>query len=102
MLRYTDTSGNPGCINEVLYDYSGIDGTDGWRLIQSIQGHIAWEGVLDGLVRREGVSAIFMDPDLPVIDGKQTAYFYYDETSPIPSLAQIRVISDELVPVGGV
>ena len=42
-----------------------------------------------------------MDPDLPVVDGKQTAYFYYDETSPIPSLAQIRVISDELVPVGG-
>lgn len=93
MVRYTDTSGNPGGIAEETFDAGGID-TDGWTLIQSIQGHIEWNGVLDGLERREGVSAIFMTI------GLTEAFFYYDETSDIPNLGETRIISETLEAYG--
>lgn len=89
MVRYTDTSGNPGGIASDTFDAGGID-TDGWTLLQSIQGHIQWEGVLDGLERREGSSTIFMQA------GLVEAFFYYDETSNIPTLGETRIISETL------
>lgn len=95
MVRYTDTSDNPGYIAEVTFDAGGID-TDGWTLLQSIQGHIEWIGEFDGLERRSGVSTIFMTL------GRSEAFFYYDETSNIETLGETRVISETLVPYGSI
>jgi hypothetical protein len=95
MVRYTDTSDNPGQIAEVTFDAGGID-TDGWTLLQSIQGHNEWIGVLDGLERRDGVTTIFMSA------GLSEAFFYYDEDTNIPTLGETRIISETLVPYGSI
>jgi sulfur carrier protein ThiS len=93
MVRFTDTSGNPGGIASDTYELDG--GVDGWELIQSIQGHILWEGELVNLERRDGVSSIFMTA------GESEGFFYYDETSNIPQLGETRIISETLEAVGG-
>ena len=93
LVRYTDTSGNPGGIAETTFDAGGID-TDGWVLLQSIQGHFEWEGELVNLFRREGSSTIFMT------EGESEAFFYYDDFTTIPSLGETRIISETLEPYG--
>ena len=97
MIRATDTSGNVGRLADFLLNPGGIDPNDGWDLIQVIQGHPNWEGTLDNLFRRENSQTLFLEPSTPVVDGVQEAFFYYDETSFIPTLAETRIVSEDLL-----
>lgn len=98
MIRATDTSGNVGQMSDYLLNPGGIDPNDGWQLIQVIQGHPDWVGTLDNLFRRENSATLFLDPNTPVENGIQEAFFYYDETSTIPTLAETRIVSEDLLP----
>lgn len=97
MIRATDTSGNVGQLADYLLNPGGIDPNDGWDLIQVIQGHPNWEGTLENLFRRENSQTLFIDPDTPIESGVQEAFFYYDETSTIPILAETRIVSEDLL-----
>jgi hypothetical protein len=98
MIRGVDTTGNVGQMSTLVVDAGGIDPNEGWSLIQSIEGHDDFVGTLDNLYRKDGSITIFLDEDTPVIDGVQTAYFTYDETTEIEVLAETRVVSETLQP----
>ena len=96
MIRAYDTTGNIGRMSEIEVDAGGVDPTEGWKLIQSIEGHNEWNGTLENLYRIDGAITIFLDEDTPMIDGYQTAYFTYDETADIELLSETRIISETL------
>ena len=100
-VKYTDTSGNPGCAMAEFWDPFG-DGGDGWTFVQVIEGHYDWDGVLENLERAEGTSTLLLDPSTPFENGVQTAYFYYNEDTPIEQLREVRVVNDALVALGDV
>jgi predicted phage tail protein len=97
MIRATDTSGNVGQMAQFLLNPGGIDPNEGWELLQVIQGHPLWLGTLENLFRRENSQTIFLDPNTPVENGVQEAFFYYEETSFIPTLGETRIVSEDLV-----
>lgn len=96
MIRAYDTTGNIGQMSSIVVDAGGVDPNEGWKLIQSIEGHDDFIGTLENLYRKEGSITIFLEEDTPVIDGYQTAYFTYDETADIPILAETRIVSETL------
>lgn len=96
MIRGIDTTGNIGQMSSLIMDPLEIDPNAGWELIQSIEGHDDFDGVLDGLYRIDGSITIMLDPAVPMVNGKQTAYFYYNEDTTIPLLAETRIVSETL------
>jgi hypothetical protein len=98
LVRATDTSDNPGQVGAAgLEAVDPPDPGEGWELFQSIQGHFAWLGTLENLYRpADGGSTLLLDESTPVIDGKQTAFFYYDEKTNIPVLSEVRIVSETL------
>ncbi len=96
MIRAYDTTGNIGQMSSIVVDAGGVDPNEGWKLIQSIEGHDDFIGTLENLYRKEGSITIFLEEDTPVIDGYQTAYFTYDETAEIEILAETRIVSETL------
>ena len=96
MIRAYDTTGNIGAMSEIEVDAGGVDPNEGWKLIQSIEGHDEFNGTLENLYRVEGSITIFLDEDTPMVDGYQTAYFTYDETADIELLGETRIISETL------
>ena len=100
LIRATDTSDNPGQVASTIVDApTPIDPGEGWELYQSIQGHFDWRGTYENMERRPNSSTLFLSDDTPVIDGKQTGYFYYEEGTTIPVLGQVRILSETLTPL---
>ena len=97
-VRATDTSDNPGRIATlIVQSENGVDPNEGWELFQSIQGHFDWDGTLDNLYRpADGGTTLLLVEATPVIDGKQTAFFYYNEDTNIDPLAEIRIVDETL------
>jgi uncharacterized protein YaiE (UPF0345 family) len=73
-----------------------IDPNAGWDLIQSIEGHDDFDGVLENMYRVDGSITIMLEQSTPMVNGLQTAYFYYAENTTIPILAETRIVSETL------
>ena len=96
MIRAYDTTGNIGAMSSLIMDPLEIDPNAGWDLIQSIEGHDDFIGTLENLYRIDGSITIMLEQNTPMVDGLQTAYFYYDENTTIPILAETRIVSETL------
>ena len=96
MIRGYDTTGNIGAMSSLIMDPLEIDPNAGWDLIQSIEGHDDFIGVLENMYRVDGSITIMLEQSTPMVDGLQTAYFYYDEDTTIPILAETRIVSETL------
>lgn len=90
-----DTSGNIGSVSTIIVDAGGVDPNEGWLLVKSIEGHDEFKGTLTNMERSDGIT-ILLDPNTPVINDVQTAFFEYDETAEIEILAETRIVSETL------